>query len=695
MRPFLTLLITLAIVLVACPATYAASPAFEPPVVLVNDAPNRDPVPSDFSPVAATNGSGTWVVAWSSNDTLQGTIDTDSDILFSRSTDGGLTFAAPAPLNTNAANDSEYFYTSLVGVHDRVPALAAHGDRFIAVWYRAALKSDTIAVARSDDGGAHWTDLGTLYDDSFSPSIASDGAGTWVIVWRYRPTINEAADIFFTRSTDDGITWSPPTTLNAVPESLGDATPHITWLDGVWGVAWTAVVDGLSDQGRALFARSLDGLIWSAPLELNPGAPPYDSDVTIAAGGSGSWVATWSSGPTHANAMNIMTSHSSDGGITWSPAVILNTDSVTDGNDDYDPAVAAIDAATYAAVWVRANSGADGSDVLSSLSDDGGVTWSAPTSLNTGVSPNGLSIHEFHPSLTADPLGRFVALWSSDDESLASGTKGKGTEVAMALAGHSCGNGGLDVGETCDDGDRGSLDCCGRTCGFDAAGAVCAADADPCTLERCDGAGTCTHQNAPVGTPCARDADLCTHDRCDGNDVCVHVLEPHASCLAALTPKASTLKITGGDPAKRTLNWSWRHGPARVMSQLSTYLSGAPYALCVYDGTGLVVRTDLPVDASCHEHSCWKATNTTMKYADRLGTPNGAISAKLKSGSAGKTGAKVSARGANLETPALPSASLPVTAQLISDEMNACFGATFSASGVQRNLPDLFKAKSD
>ena len=155
-------------------------------------------------------------------------------------------------------------------------------------------------------------------------------------------------------------------------------------------------------------------------------------------------------------------------------------------------------------------------DALTAASTDGGITWSAPAPLNpAAAAAQQPYVFDSDTAIAYDPAGYFFATWISNDSTLASGAKGYDQDVVMALAGHSCGNGVLDPGEECDDGDRGSLDCCGRACKFDAPGTACAADADPCTLERCDGAGTCDHVNAPLGTPCAADADLCTFDRCD------------------------------------------------------------------------------------------------------------------------------------------------------------------------------------
>jgi hypothetical protein len=181
---------------------YGQVPVFEPPVPLASvvQPPNDG---NDSTPVVATNGDGTWVAAWPVTHGLQGALGNDSDILFARSTDGGLTFGAPAPLNSNAATDPSSA-PGAPGADDRSPELAAHGDRLVAVWEKDTLFEQSIMLARSDDAGAHWTDPATLATGGVFPSIATDGAGTWVIAWRHGVNNFMDTEIYFTRSIDDG-----------------------------------------------------------------------------------------------------------------------------------------------------------------------------------------------------------------------------------------------------------------------------------------------------------------------------------------------------------------------------------------------------------------------------------------------------------------------------------------------------------
>jgi cysteine-rich repeat protein len=80
-----------------------------------------------------------------------------------------------------------------------------------------------------------------------------------------------------------------------------------------------------------------------------------------------------------------------------------------------------------------------------------------------------------------------------------------------------CGDGKLDPGESCDDGNRLFGDCCTPICTLEPAGRRCTDDGRACTLDICDGAGACTHPAAPAGTICRAVAGSCdVAEVCDG-----------------------------------------------------------------------------------------------------------------------------------------------------------------------------------
>ncbi len=71
---------------------------------------------------------------------------------------------------------------------------------------------------------------------------------------------------------------------------------------------------------------------------------------------------------------------------------------------------------------------------------------------------------------------------------------------ALPLGAGSCGDGQLDSGEQCDDGNTGDDDCCSATCRVETAGTACD-DGDPATAgDACDGAGRCVGGPRPTTT---------------------------------------------------------------------------------------------------------------------------------------------------------------------------------------------------
>jgi len=138
-----------------------------------------------------------------------------------------------------------------------------------------------------------------------------------------------------------------------------------------------------------------------------------------------------------------------------------------------------------------------------------------------------------------------------------------------------CGNGTVDFGEDCDDGNKLNGDCCDKFCKFEpttqacgtdpdlndctrpscdgagqctgtipvAAGTICGPDSDGdafCTKPRCDGAGACSQTGflAPAGTICANTNDPgCTSAKCDGSGACVQnaVVQPNGTACSSVT----------------------------------------------------------------------------------------------------------------------------------------------------------------
>jgi len=399
----------------------------------------------DGRPQVTTAGGGNWVAVWHSSEdlfdpNLGGSIGTDGDILVARSTDNGVTWTAPAALNTNAATDTG---------DDGDPQVTTDGaGNWVAVWSStepnvgSGIGTDgDILVARSTDNGVTWTAPTALNTNAATdsaldqiPQVTTDGAGNWVAVWNSpEPNVGSGIgtdyDILVARSTDNGVTWTAPAALNtnAATDSGGDHMCQVTTDNGgnwaaVWFSAEPNVGSGIGADFDILVARSTDnGLTWTAPAALNTNAAS-DSGVDwypqVTTDGAGNWVSVWSSDENLGGIGtddDILVARSIDNGVTWTAPAALNTNAATDSGRDLPPNVTTDGRGDWVAVWYsNENLGGDietDCDVLLSRSVDNGVTWTAPAALNTNAATD--SGDDYHPQMTTDGAGNWLAVWHS------------------------------------------------------------------------------------------------------------------------------------------------------------------------------------------------------------------------------------------------------------------------------------------
>jgi hypothetical protein len=414
---------------------------------------------NDFSPEIVSDGVAAWIAVWVSRDSLGGTIGTDEDILVARTTDGGATWTPAAALNGNAATDSGSDREVRIASDGAGSWLAVW--RSSDSLNGTIGTDDDILFARTTDGGATWTPPAALNSNAATDSgsdrqvqIATDGAGSWLAVWDSSDslggTIGTDYDVHFSRSTDAGATWAPAAALNsnAATDSSGDGLAGIaTDGEGNWVVVWVSddsLGDTIGADADLFFSRSTDaGATWSPPAVLNSNAatdnpdPWWGVDTTpvVAADGAGNWLAVWASDyrlpgePFPLDDWDIFVARSADGGATWSPAAALNANAVIDsghignqsgwgrdwGWSDADPQIASDGAGSWVAVWHSWDYYASGYDyeVFVASSADEGATWTMPVPLNPASATSGE--WDGTPAIANDGVGNWLAVWSSDD----------------------------------------------------------------------------------------------------------------------------------------------------------------------------------------------------------------------------------------------------------------------------------------
>jgi uncharacterized delta-60 repeat protein len=265
---------------------------------------------------------------------------------------------------------------------------------------------------------------------------------------------------------------------------------------------------------------------------------------------------------------------------------------------------------------------------------------------------------------------------------------GADTRFLVARLGSTCGNGVLDPGEQCDDGNAASNDCCSIACQYDAVGASCDVDADACTADTCDGAGTCT-----AGAPLV--CGVC--EQCDVALGCVGA-PPAPTCKAAAGPAASKLKLKRNTTTRKVaVGWKWK-GAATTLAELGDPTTTNDYGFCLYaTGAGAnLASTAAPAGGTCHGRPCWLAAGTQgFLYRDADLTPDGILKAKVLAGSAGHARATVKGKEVALAFPtfsAISSIGPPIRAQLRARN-GLCLEAVYS--NLTKSSNEKLSAKSD
>jgi hypothetical protein len=212
-----------------------------------------------------------------------------SEVVVTKSTDGGLTWGAPRTITTGS---SHFPY------HDIVLADPTDPNYVYMTWARITGGFDVNAkteFARSTDGGQTWEPARTIYEShdinvnkGHRLVVLPDGtllAFSTEAQWRGKKL--DGGKILVMRSTDKGATWGPPSTIASIPRSLTmdfetgqvvrELNGYLGWLDAEVdpenGNLYVVFKDGSLSNGQfgsIAFSMSTDrGFNWSTPIKVN------------------------------------------------------------------------------------------------------------------------------------------------------------------------------------------------------------------------------------------------------------------------------------------------------------------------------------------------------------------------------------------------------------------------------------------
>ena len=336
-----------------------------------------------FSPVMAVDAAAHINIVW--EDSPDCSFRT-SNIFFSRSTDGGMTFSAPTNLSATM-NTALY----------SVPQIAVDTTGNINVLWESDTGNLAIWFSSSRDGGATFSSpkmVSTNPGGSLNAQIAVDKNGNINVVWE--DDIAGHSDISFSRSTDNGANFSFPMNLsNPLGNCIANSNAPRIGLDiaANINVVWSNDCGGNFD---IFLSRSADsGATFSSPKNLS-GTPAPSGSPQLAVDASGNINVVWE----ESNPADIFFVRSSDGGVTFSSAQNLSHNAGSSSN-----AWLTVDAgANINVAWEDTTPG--NRDIFFNRSTDSGATF-LPTPLNLSNN-SGLSAAA---QIAADKNGNINVAW--------------------------------------------------------------------------------------------------------------------------------------------------------------------------------------------------------------------------------------------------------------------------------------------
>jgi len=328
------------------------------------------------------------------------------------STDRGETFNAGAlPANYSGdpglaidSNGQAYFAYLLPDAG--VPAdldIGVSNTNFTAQNFAA----NQIVISNPDNGGntGDDDDKELIAADFFTTSPFRDNV---YVAWR---ELN-AEDLLFSRSTDNGATYSAPTAIaNAGGfNTISAADPEVGPNGELYIGHWRGNSNAAGTSGQIEVVKSTDGgVTFGAPVLISAAQGTAGQDATLLehnAGGQqnlpnqtfkvvsrtqldieadpwrpGNVYAVWATDPdgtTAGDGADVMYSRSTDGGVTWSTPIVLNDDGGT--LSQFMPSVGVDEAGNVTVIWYDERLSDDVTDpdlaIFANVSFDGGVTFS-------------------------------------------------------------------------------------------------------------------------------------------------------------------------------------------------------------------------------------------------------------------------------------------------------------------------------
>lgn len=225
--------------------------------------------------VISTHGQGLWRA-------------TPGEISVSRSSDGGLTWTPPVSINDQILScdpdgPQPIKCNSAFASSGRAVQLSDGRIMFVLVTRREGVQQFACYAVYSDDGGHKWhvSETPTTTDGDES-KIAQLADGTLITSIRDRRRICR----LFSRSTDNGVTWSDPQPVVTLPDPACNGD-FIRYTHGGHDLLLHSLPTGGSRHNVTIFVSRDNGATWAPARQVVSGASAYSSMTVLPDGSVG------------------------------------------------------------------------------------------------------------------------------------------------------------------------------------------------------------------------------------------------------------------------------------------------------------------------------------------------------------------------------------------------------------------------
>jgi hypothetical protein len=314
------------------------------------------------------------------------------DIFISKSTDSGKVFSTPKGI-INDPGDS------------LVPAIATQGNNVYVVWEENISGNFEIFMSKSTDGGETFSppeNISNNEGSSVFPQIAVSGDNVYV-VWHDGTNTSGTREILMAKSTDGGETFSPPENIsNNDGFSL---FPQIAAIGSNVYVVWSDDTDGFD---RIFMSKSANnGNTFSAPKNVSGKIlgdnAHFSFQSSISVHGNKVYV-VWHDDPL--GKRSIFISKSTDGGKTFG-----KPNNISERFDFSSKSAVFAERGNVYVAWI--SDVPNNNDVYASKSTDGGKTFGKAVNIsnNHGFSNDASTVQTvmFEPSIISHGNNVYVA----------------------------------------------------------------------------------------------------------------------------------------------------------------------------------------------------------------------------------------------------------------------------------------------